>query len=97
MIKQGVREGIHEEMALSGTSGMTRIWPEERGGGSPQADGKALANAQSIERTRHVERQQEGLAPWPAEWLSSHTPVQAAQCFVGSNPGRGYGTAHKPR
>ena len=29
-----------------------------------------------------------------AEWLSSCTPVQVAQCFVGSNPGCGHGTAH---
>ena len=30
-----------------------------------------------------------------AEWLSLRTPLQAAQCFVGSNPGRGHGTAHQ--
>ena len=30
-----------------------------------------------------------------AEWLSSRTPLQAAQCFIGSNPGRGHGTAHQ--
>ena len=30
-----------------------------------------------------------------AEWLSSRAPLQAAQCFVGSNPGRGRGTAHQ--
>ena len=29
-----------------------------------------------------------------AEWLSSRTPLQAAQCFIGSNAGRGHGTAH---
>ena len=29
-----------------------------------------------------------------AEWLSSRTLLQAAQCFVGSDPGRGHGTAH---
>ena len=29
-----------------------------------------------------------------AKWLSSHAPLQAAQRFVGSNPGRGHGTAH---
>ena len=28
-----------------------------------------------------------------AEWLSSRAPLQAAQCFVGSGPGRGHGTA----
>ena len=30
-----------------------------------------------------------------AEWLSSRAPLQAAQCLVGSNPGRGHGTAHQ--
>ena len=30
-----------------------------------------------------------------AKWLSSHTPLQAAQCFVGLNPGCGHGTAHQ--
>ena len=28
-----------------------------------------------------------------AEWLSSRAPLQAAQCFVGSNPGCEHGTA----
>ena len=30
-----------------------------------------------------------------AEWLSSRTPLQAAQCFIGSNPEHGHGTAHR--
>ena len=30
-----------------------------------------------------------------AEWLSSCAPLQAAQCFVGSNPGRGHDTDHQ--
>ena len=30
-----------------------------------------------------------------AEWLGSRAPLQAAQCFVGWNPGRGHGTAHQ--
>ena len=30
-----------------------------------------------------------------AERLSSRAPLQAAQCFIGSNPGRGHGTAHR--
>ena len=30
-----------------------------------------------------------------AEWLSSRTLLQAAQCFVGSNPGHGHGTVHQ--
>ena len=29
-----------------------------------------------------------------AEWLGLGTLLQAAQCFVGSNPGHGHGTAH---
>ena len=29
-----------------------------------------------------------------AEWLSSRAPLQVAQRFVSSNPGRGHGTAH---
>ena len=30
-----------------------------------------------------------------AEWLGSRAPLQAAQCFISSNPGRGHGTAHQ--
>ena len=30
-----------------------------------------------------------------AKWLSSCAPLQVAQCFVSSNPGRGHGTAHQ--
>ena len=30
-----------------------------------------------------------------AEWLSLRAPLQAAQCFVSSNPGRRHGTAHQ--
>ena len=30
-----------------------------------------------------------------AEWLSSHAPLQAAQCFIDLNPGCGHGTAHQ--
>ena len=29
------------------------------------------------------------------EWLSLRAPLQAAQCFIGSNPGCGHGTAHQ--
>ena len=29
------------------------------------------------------------------EWLSSRALLQATQCFVGSNPGRGHGTTHQ--
>ena len=30
-----------------------------------------------------------------AEWLSSRSLLQVAQCFIGSNPGRRHGTAHQ--
>ena len=30
-----------------------------------------------------------------AEWLSSRAPLHTAQCFIGSNPGHGHGTAHQ--
>ena len=30
-----------------------------------------------------------------AKWLNSRTPIQAAQCFIGSNPRRGHGTARQ--
>ena len=30
-----------------------------------------------------------------AEWLGSRAPLQASQCFVGSDPGRGHGTARQ--
>ena len=36
----------------------------------------------------------QGVGP-VAEWLSSSALLQAAQCFVGLNPGRGHGTAHQ--
>ena len=29
------------------------------------------------------------------QWLSSHAPLQAAQCFIGSNPGWGHDSAHQ--
>ena len=35
----------------------------------------------------------EGAGP-VAKWLSSRALLQAAQCFVGSNPGCGHGTTH---
>ena len=38
--------------------------------------------------------QQMGAGP-VAEWLSLRAALQAAQCFVGSYPGRGHGTAHQ--
>ena len=40
-------------------------------------------------------KQEKGGAGPVAEWLSSRALLQAAQCFVGSNPGRGHGTAHQ--
>ena len=42
----------------------------------------------------HLKCTHSGAGP-VAEWLSSRTPLQAAQCFVGSNPGRRHGTAHQ--
>ena len=30
-----------------------------------------------------------------AKWLSLRAPLQAAQGFIGSNPGRGHGTTHR--
>lgn len=41
-------------MAVSGISGMTRIWLEDRVGDSLQADGKALASTKSIETAWEV-------------------------------------------
>ena len=41
-----------------------------------------------------AQKAQRGAGP-VAEWLSSHAPLQAAQCFIGSNPGRGHGTTHQ--
>ena len=29
-----------------------------------------------------------------AEWLSSHTPLRTAQCFLGSSSGGGHGITH---
>ena len=42
----------------------------------------------------YLEGVSKGASP-VAEWLSSHAPLQAAQCFVGSNPGHGHGSAHQ--
>ena len=41
-----------------------------------------------------LKRRGRGAGP-VAEWLGLCTPLQAAQCFVGSNPGRGHGTDHQ--
>ena len=41
-----------------------------------------------------VKTRDDGAGP-VAEWLSLRALLQAAQCFVGSNPGRGHGTAHQ--
>ena len=38
---------------------------------------------------------QQGAAGPMAKWLSWRTPLQAGQCFIGSNPRRGHGTAHQ--
>ena len=39
-------------------------------------------------------KEEQGAGP-VAEWLSSRAPLQAAQCFLGLNPGCGRGTAHQ--
>ena len=48
----------------------------------------------AIEGCHLVKKVREGAGP-VAERLSSRSPVQAAQCFVGSNPGHRHGTAHQ--
>ena len=40
----------------------------------------------------HKKGEERGAVP-VAEWLGLRALLQAAQCFVGSNPGRGHGTA----
>ena len=42
----------------------------------------------------HLKKLHGGAGPM-AEWLSRRAPLQAAQCFVGSNPGHGHGTARQ--
>ena len=44
----------------------------------------------------HIKKHSPGAGP-VAKWLSSRAPVQAAQCFVGSNPGRYMALLIKPR
>ena len=47
-------------------------------------------------RRKHAALEEENDRAGPvAEWLSSCAPLQAAQCFVGWNPGRGHGAAHQ--
>ena len=47
-------------------------------------------------QTRNLNQKYSCLGAGPvAEWLSPCAPLQAAQCFVGSNPGHGHGTAHR--
>ena len=43
---------------------------------------------------QHDKNKRMGAGP-VADWLGSRAPLQAAQCFVGSNPGRGHGTARQ--
>ena len=45
-------------------------------------------------RTSVHQKTSSGAGP-VAKWLSSRAPLQAAQYFIGSNPGRGHGTAHQ--
>ena len=54
-----------------------------------------------LQGTTHLAQQLLGFKTVPpragpvAEWLSSRTLLQVAQCFVGSNPEHGHGTAHQ--
>ena len=49
---------------------------------------------QTVTNWSHLKKIPQGAGPM-AEWLSSRAPLQAAQCFVSSNPGCGHGTAHQ--
>ena len=52
-----------------------------------------------IELAFHISGQIDQKLHWRlgpmAEWLSWRALLQAAQCFVGLNPGHGHGTAHQ--
>ena len=41
-----------------------------------------------------LKKESSGAGP-VAEWLGSRAPLQAAQCFIGLNPGCGHGTARR--
>ena len=58
-----------------------------------EALGKRVSQALLPQRNRYHSPQDsdmKGAGP-VAEWLGSRAPLQEAQCFVGSNPGRGHG------
>ena len=55
----------------------------------------SLNVTETEKKQKSSSRRERGGAGPVAEWLSSRAPLQAAQCFVGSNPGRGHGTAHQ--
>uniref|UniRef100_A0A8C4MMA4 STEAP family member 1 n=1 Tax=Equus asinus TaxID=9793 RepID=A0A8C4MMA4_EQUAS len=54
----------------------------------------SVSNSLTWREFHYIQASFSGAGP-VAEWLSSRTPLQAAQCFVGSNPGRGHGAAHQ--
>ena len=56
--------------------------------------GWVVLQEQTAPRFQWLKIERVGAGP-VAEWLSSRAPLQAAQCFVSSNPGRGHGTAHQ--
>ena len=60
---------------------------ERRGSGGEEG--------QSQEPKREEKKKTKPGAGPVAEWLSSRALLQAAQCFICSNPGRGHGTAHQ--
>ena len=55
---------------------------------------KKITDAQRLHERILLKIKFRGAGP-VAEWLSSRALLQAAQCFVGSNPGHGHGTAHQ--
>ena len=53
-----------------------------------------LLSREEVSGQRLVKYKTGGAGP-VAKWLSLRAPLQVAQGFVGSNPGRGHGTAHQ--
>ena len=82
-----------------GLSGRIQASQEARSGGEKESEilvclpfpipGISWPQAPSFALEKHP-----GAGP-VAEWLGSRAPLQAAQCFLRLNPGRGHGTAHQ--
>ena len=60
----------------------------------PRSTKSGSSNAGHILAENDTKRMKTGAGP-VAKWLSLRTLLQVAQCFVGSNPGRGHGTAQQ--